>query len=124
MSYLVVNIRTDVYHSRHEGSEVCRMWSVMQASRNDCVPRRRPPLKKIVFLATAAVVAMLILVPAAIAQESTLPASGGQTLPASGGQTSEPLPASGGLTSPSALLPAAALIMGSGIVAYALVRRR
>jgi hypothetical protein len=45
-------------------------------------------------------------------------------LPASGGQTSDPLPASGGLTAPSALLPAAALIMGSGIVAYAIVRRR
>ncbi len=81
-------------------------------------------MKKIVLLATAALVAMLILVPTAIAQESTLPASGGQTLPASGGQTSDPLPASGGLTAPSALLPVAALIMGSGIVAYAIVRRR
>lgn len=89
-------------------------------------------MKKIVLLATAALVAMLILVPTVIAQESTLPASGGQTLPASGGQTlpasggqtSDPLPASGGLTAPSALLPAAALIMGSGIVAYAIVRRR
>ena len=81
-------------------------------------------MKKIVLLATAALVAMLILVPTAIAQESTLPASGGQTLPASGGQTSDPLPASGGLTAPSALLPAAALIMGSGILAYAIVRRR
>ena len=81
-------------------------------------------MRKIDLLATAALVAMLILVPTAIAQESTLPASGGQTLPASGGQTSDPLPASGGLTAPSALLPAAALIMGSGIVAYAIVRRR
>ena len=82
-------------------------------------------MKRILLVATAALVAMLILVPIAIAQESTLPASGGQTLPASGGQTSEPLPASGGLTAPpSALLPAAALIMGSGIVAYAIARRR
>ncbi len=81
-------------------------------------------MKRIVLLATAALVAMLILVPTAMAQESTLPASGGQTLPESGGQTSEPLPSSGGLTSPSALLPAAALILGSGIVAYAIVRRR
>ncbi len=89
-------------------------------------------MKRIVLLATAALVAMLILVPTAIAQESTLPASGGQTLPASGGQTlpasggqtSEPLPASGGLTAPSALLPAAALLLGSGVVAYAIVRRR
>ncbi len=81
-------------------------------------------MKRIVLLATAALVAMLILVPTAMAQESTLPASGGQTLPESGGQTSEPLPSSGGLTSPSALLPAAALILGSGVVAYAIVRRR
>ena len=70
-------------------------------------------MRKIDLLATAALVAMLILVPTAIAQESTLPASGGQTLTASGG-----------LTAPSALLPAAALIMGSSIVAYAIVRRR
>ena len=82
------------------------------------------PVKRIVLLATAALVAMLILVPTAMAQESTLPASGGQTLPASGGQTSEPLPSSGGLTAPSTLLPAAALILGSGVVAYAIVRRR
>ncbi len=81
-------------------------------------------MKRIVLLATAALVAILILVPTAMAQESTLPASGGQTLPESGGQTSEPLPSSGGLTSPSALLPAAALILGSGVVAYAIVRRR
>ena len=81
-------------------------------------------MKKIVLVATAALVAMLLVVPTAMAQESTLPASGGQTLPASGGQTSDPLPASGGLTAPSTLLPAAALLVGSGIVAYAIVRRR
>jgi len=67
---------------------------------------------------------MLILVPTAMAQEATLPESGGQTLPESGGQTSDPLPASGGMTAPSALLPAAALILGSGVLAYAIVRRR
>ncbi len=93
-------------------------------------------MKKLLLLATAALVAMLILVPPALAQEMTvtqestvvgepLPASGGQTqpLPASGGQT-QPLPASGGLTASSVLLPAAALLLGSGVVAYALVRRR
>jgi hypothetical protein len=95
-----------------------------QVSRKKMSVEGGTSVKKIVLLATAALVAMLILVPTAIAQESTLPASGGQTLPASGGQTSDPLPASGGLTAPSALLPAAALIMGSGIVAYAIVRRR
>jgi hypothetical protein len=71
-------------------------------------------MRKLVLLLTAALVAMLILVPSAMAQD---------TLPQSGGQTAEPLPASGGV-SPSVLLPAAALLVGSGIVGYALVRRR
>ena len=74
--------------------------------------------KKIVLLATAAVVAMLILVPTAMAQDT-------EPLPASGGQT-EPLPQSGGIGvgSPSVLVPAAALLLGSGVVAYAVMRRR
>jgi hypothetical protein len=71
-------------------------------------------MRKLVLLLTAALVAMLILVPSAMAQD---------TLPQSGGQTAESLPASGGV-SPSVLLPAAALLVGSGIVGYALVRRR
>ena len=71
-------------------------------------------MKKLVLLVTAALVAMLILVPSAMAQD---------TLPASGGQTAEPLPASGGVA-PSVLLPAAALLVGAGIVGYAVVRRR
>jgi hypothetical protein len=71
-------------------------------------------VKKLVLLVTAALVAMLILVPSAMAQD---------TLPASGGQTAEPLPASGGVA-PSVLLPAAALLVGAGIVGYAVVRRR
>ena len=95
---------------------MCRIWGMRQVSRKKMSVEGGTSVKKIVLLATAALVAMLILVPTAIAQESTLPASGGQT--------SDPLPASGGLTAPSALLPAAALIMGSGIVAYAIVRRR
>ena len=74
-------------------------------------------MKKLVSLATAALVAMLILVPTAMAQEDTEP------LPASGGQA-EPLPTSGGLVAPSVLLPAAALLLGSGVLAYAVLRRR
>ena len=72
-------------------------------------------MKKLLLLATAALVAILILVPTAMAQE---------TLPQSGGQTAEPLPQSGGVVAPSVLLPAAALLVGSGIVGYALMRRR
>ena len=43
---------------------------------------------------------------------------------AAGGTTSGPLPKSGGTTPLSALLPAAALVVGSGILAYAVLRRR
>ena len=83
-------------------------------------------MKRIVLLATVALVALLMLVPTAMAQDTEpLPATGGQTepLPASGGQT-EPLPTSGGLVAPSVLLPAAALLLGTGVVAYAVLRRR
>ena len=72
-------------------------------------------MKKLILLLTAALVAMLILVPSAMAQD---------TLPQSGGQTAEPLPQTGGAVAPSVLLPAAALLVGAGIVGYALVRRR
>ncbi len=72
-------------------------------------------MKKLVLLATAALVATLILVPTAMAQE---------TLPQSGGQSAEPLPQTGGVLTPSVLLPAAALLLGSSVVTYALVRRR
>ena len=74
-------------------------------------------MKKLVLLATAALVALMILVPTAMAQDT-------QPLPASGGQTAEPLPTSGGVTAPSVLLPAAALLLGTGVVAYAVLRRR
>ena len=47
---------------------------------------------------------------------------GGATMQA-GGDTA-PLPASGGLGTTSVLLPAAALLVGSGILAYAVMRRR
>ena len=69
-------------------------------------------MKKLVLLATAALVAMLILVPAGATQE------------AKEATTAEPLPETGGLVAPSVLLPAAALLLGSSVVTYALVRRR
>ncbi len=48
-------------------------------------------------------------------------ATGESTTP--GEMTNVPLPSSGGATLP-ALLPAAALILGSGVLAYAVLRRR
>jgi hypothetical protein len=69
-------------------------------------------VRKLVMLAMAAVVALLILVPTAMAQ-TTLPTTGGQAeLPTTGGPS--PL-----------LLPAAALLLSSGVVVgYAALRRR
>jgi hypothetical protein len=68
-------------------------------------------VKKLVMLAMAAVVALLIVVPTAMAQ-TTLPTTGGQAeLPTTGGQAE--LPTTGG---PSLLLPAAALLLSSGVV--------
>jgi hypothetical protein len=40
---------------------------------------------------------------------------------APGGKTQAPLPGSGG---PAILLPAAALLLGSGVLTYAVLRRR
>jgi hypothetical protein len=93
-------------------------------------------VKRMLYLATAALVAMLILVPSALAQVDMVPGDddphapepnvivveheelqriAGQTLPKSGG------PAIGGL---SVVLPAGALLLGSGVLAYAVLRRR
>ncbi len=73
------------------------------------------------MLATAALVAMLILVPAAMAQGNTMMEA--TTTTESTMMVNPDLPQSGG-PSPSVLLPAAALIVGSGVLAFAVLRRR
>lgn len=111
-------------------------------------------MKRLLYLATAAVVFMLILVPAALAQEAAphspephpqvsheeLERIAGQPVPAQApiqqhpGEVPHspdthtptnqagPLPSTGGV---SVILPAAAvLLVGSGVVAYAALRRR
>ena len=77
-------------------------------------------MKRVLYLAVAALVAMLILVPTAMAQtevtmEKEVQMEGTQPLPASGG------PAIGAA---SIVLPAAALLLGTGIVGFAILRRR
>ncbi len=79
-------------------------------------------MKRVVYLATAALVAMLILVPAAMAQEE-MTVMQEETMMM---ETTQPLPKSGGpaIGSTSVLLPAAALLLGSGVLAFAVLRRR
>jgi hypothetical protein len=96
-------------------------------------------MKRAILLATAALLLMLVVAPVALAQETTeMPAgaAGGKTM--AGGRTmmgaeatgaeatmpgggGRPLAPSGG---PAILLPAAALLLGSGILTYSILRRR
>ena len=83
-------------------------------------------MKRAIFLATAALLLMLVLAPVAMAQETTMmmeqtqmPAGGETTMMAE--ETQPPLGETGG---PAILLPAAALLLGSGVLTYAIVRRR
>jgi len=112
-------------------------------------------VKRIVYLATAAFVAMLILVPAALAQDAVpgdddpylpepnavvvgsheeLERIAGQPVPSQHpGEPPEQVPASpsqglpktGGPSVVSVILPGAALLLvGSGVLTYAVLRRR
>lgn len=86
-------------------------------------------MKRLVYLAAAALVAVLLLAPAAFAQGSTM-SSGTMSSAASSsamssvsgtGQKGGKLAESGG---PAIILPAAALLLGSGILTFAVLRRR
>jgi hypothetical protein len=68
-------------------------------------------MKRAMFLATLVLVLMLVLAPVALAQTPT--------------PSPTPLPVSGGPPIGSSIaLPAAALLIGSGILTYAILRRR
>lgn len=82
-------------------------------------------MKRLLYLAVAALVAMLILVPVALAQESTLPKTGGQEIKMKMEETvQKDLPKSGGVAPGSLVLPATALLIGGGVLGYAVLRRR
>ena len=68
-------------------------------------------------MAVAALVAMLILVPTAMAQEMTMMME--ETM-----MMEKDLPKSGGVPVGSIVLPAAALLVGGGVLGYAVLRRR
>ncbi len=78
-------------------------------------------MKRVLYLLTAALVAMLILVPAAMAQEMEAEVKTEETMMM---ETTQPLPKSGGVPVGSVLLPAGALLLGGGVLAVAVLRRR
>ena len=75
-------------------------------------------MKRVVYLAMAALVAMLILVPTAMAQDEMTMMMEQTTM------MEKDLPKSGGVPVGSIVLPAAALLVGGGILGYAVLRRR
>ena len=78
-------------------------------------------MKRLAYLVTVALVAMLVFLPSAFAQATT-----GRVETTVMRETTAPLPASGGLliSDPALLLPAVALLLGSGVLGYAVLRRR
>ena len=74
-------------------------------------------MKRLLYLAVAALVAMLILVPTAMAQDVTMEKQMEMTV-------EKDLPKSGGVAPGSLALPAAALLIGGGVLGYAVLRRR
>ena len=81
-------------------------------------------MKRVVYLVLAALVALMILVPTAMAQDTMMKVEETRVVER---EATMPLPPSGGPTAGTAgavLLPAAALLVGSGILVYAVVRRR
>jgi hypothetical protein len=75
-------------------------------------------MKRVIYMVMVALVAMLILVPTAMAQD-TMKMEKETTMTTEGD-----LPKSGGFPVATVLLPAAALLVGGGIVGYAVLRRR
>ena len=88
------------------------LWKVPKERKKE-----RTLVKRLLYLATAALVAMLILVPTAMAQEMTMMME--ETM-----MMEKDLPKSGGVPVGSILLPAAALLVGGGVLGYAVLRRR
>ncbi len=75
-------------------------------------------MKRLAVLVVAALLAMMVFAPVGLAQETTTTIEETTLIIE---DTGGPLPRSGG---PAILLPAAALLLGSGVLAFAVLRRR
>ena len=78
-------------------------------------------MKRLIYLAMVALVALLILVPTAMAQEQIVEVQREVQM-----EGTAPLPPSGGpaIGFGAVALPAAALLIGGGVLGYAVLRRR
>jgi hypothetical protein len=77
-------------------------------------------VKRVVYLVVVALVALMILVPTAMAQDTVIQKEQKVTTVIE----KDDLPKSGGPAVSSVLIPAAALLVGAGVVSYAVLRRR
>ncbi len=77
-------------------------------------------MKRVLYLVVVALVAMMILVPTAMAQDTVIQKEQKVTTVIE----KDDLPKSGGPALSSVLIPAAALLVGTGVVTYAVLRRR
>ena len=81
-------------------------------------------MKRVLYLVLAALVALMILMPTALAQDTMMKVEETRVVER---EATMPLPPSGGPsvgTAGAVLLPAAALLVGSGVLVYAVLRRR
>jgi hypothetical protein len=95
----------------------CTLWVLLGRRRRVQATWRQSKqkedwMKRAIILVTVALAAMLVFAPMGLAQETTMMGTG---------SPSPGVPESGG---PAILLPAAALLLGSGILTYAILRRR
>jgi hypothetical protein len=84
-------------------------------------------VKRVAYLVLAAMVALMIFVPVAAMAQETQPKAKIEETRTVEREATMPLPKSGGPsvgTAGMVLLPAAALLLGSGVLVYAVVRRR
>jgi hypothetical protein len=96
----------------------CTLWVLLSRRRRVQATWRQSKqkedwMKRTIILVTVALAAMLVFAPMALAQETTMMMGSGSS--------AMNVPESGG---PAILLPAAALLLGSGILTYAILRRR
>ena len=78
-------------------------------------------MKKLIYLMIVALVVMVVFLPSGFAQTKK-----GKVEETVKMESTQPLPSSGGInpSDPALLVPAAALVVGAGVLGYGVLRRR